>query len=301
LLFIPLWTKYLFVKVNWKTDEKQSSLLFARKASVSGLNINHWRIAAGEMPEQVSSKHELNVTLSGNMTTERQTATGKLRSLHASPGKVCLTPAGQPISAEWKNDFECLSINLEPALLIQTALGINISPKFELIETYQKNDPLIQHIALNLLSEFDSETGAGKLYAESFAQTLVLHILRNYSTARFTRENLSGGLSGYKLRRATEFIHEHLEGDLTLAEIAEVAGLSQFHFARAFRRTTGLTPQQYITQKRIERAKSLLADGDLPLVEVSLRAGFKNQSHFTTLFRKFTRLTPKAWRELKHA
>lgn len=160
---------------------------------------------------------------------------------------------------------------------------------------------MIQHVALNLLSEFDSEAGAGKLYAESFAQTLVLHILRNYSTARFMRENLSGGLSGYKLRRATEFIRENLEGDLTLAEIAEVAGLSQFHFARAFRRTTGLTPQQYITQKRIERAKLLLADGDLPLVEVSLRAGFKNQSHFTTLFRKFTRLTPKAWRELKHA
>ncbi|HEX8196184.1 MAG TPA: AraC family transcriptional regulator [Pyrinomonadaceae bacterium] len=289
------------MKVNWKTDEKQSSLLFARRAALTGLKIYHWRVGAGEMPEQVSSKHELHVTLSGNMTTERQTATGKLRNLHASPGKVCLTPAGQPMSAEWKNDFECLSINFEPALLIQTALGINISPNFELIETYQKNDPLIQHVALNLLSEFDSEIPAGKLYAESLSQTLVLHILRNYTTARFTPGNFNGGLSGYKLRRATKFIHENIEGDLTLTEIAGVAGLSQFHFARAFRRTTGLTPQQYITQKRIERAKLLLADGDLPLVEVSLRAGFKNQSHFTTLFRKFTRLTPKAWRELKHA
>ncbi len=268
---------------------------------MTGLKIHHWRVAAGEMPEQVSSKHELNVTLSGSMTTERQTATGKLRSLHASSGKVCLTPAGQPISAEWKNEFECLSINFEPSLLIQTALGINLSPNFELIETYQKNDPLIQHVALNLLSELDSETPAGKLYAESLAQTLLLHILRNYTTARFAQENFSGGLSGYKLRRVTEFIHEHLEQDLTLVDIAEVAGLSQFHFARAFRRTTGLTPQQYITQKRIERAKNLLVEGDLPLVEVSLRAGFKNQSHFTTLFRKFTRLTPKAWRELKHA
>jgi AraC family transcriptional regulator len=289
------------VKVNWKTDEKQSSLLFARRADVNGLRIQHWRVAAGEMPEHVSSKHELNVTLAGCMMTERQTSAGRLRRMHATPGNICLTPAGQPIAAEWENEFECLSVNLEPSLLIQTALGINLSPSFELIETYKKTDPLIQYVGLNLLSAFDSETSSGKLYAESLAQTLVLHILQNYSTARLSRENLSGGLSGYKLRRATEFINDNLEQDLTLAEIAEAAGLSQFHFARAFRRTTGLTPQQYITQKRIERAKSLLSEGILPLVEVSLRAGFKNQSHFTTLFRKFTRMTPKAWRESKHA
>jgi AraC family transcriptional regulator len=77
--------------------------------------------------------------------------------------------------------------------------------------------------------------------------------------------------------------------------------LSQYHFARAFRKSTGLTPQQYLMQQRIERAKQLLASEDLPLVEISLRAGFKNQSHFTTLFRKFTKLTPKTWREMKLA
>jgi AraC family transcriptional regulator len=98
-----------------------------------------------------------------------------------------------------------------------------------------------------------------------------------------------------------EFINENLDEDLSLAEIAAVADLSQYHFARAFRKTTGLTPQQYLMRQRIERAKELLAKDDLPLVEVSLRAGFKNQSHFTTLFRKFTKLTPKTWRELKLA
>ena len=289
------------MKVNWKNGEKQSALLYARQAAVSGLKINHWRVAAGEMPEHVPAKHEVNITLAGTMTTERQTATGRMRRLHGAPGNICLTPAGQPISAQWKNEIECVSINFKPSLLVQTALGINLSSDFELIETYQEEDPFVQHAALNLLSASDSEAPAGKLYAESLAQTLLLHLLQNYSTARFKQKKSSGGLSGYKLRRVTEFIHENLEQDLTLAEIAEAAGLSQFHFARAFRRTTGLTPQQYITQKRIERAKNLLAEGDLPLVEVSLRAGFKNQSHFTTLFRKFTRVTPKAWRELKHA
>ena len=114
-------------------------------------------------------------------------------------------------------------------------------------------------------------------------------------------ENQIGGLPGYKLRRVAEFIDNNLGEELTIEAIAEVAGLSQFHFARVFRQTTGSTPQQYVKQKRIENAKHLLTVSDLPLVEVSMRTGFKNQSHFTTLFRKLTNFTPRIWRELHHA
>jgi AraC family transcriptional regulator len=289
------------VKVNWKTAENQSPFLFARKARLNGLRINHWRLLEGEMPEQVSPNHELNITLAGSIETSRLTSGGKLQRFRRAPGDICLTSAGQAFAASWKKDFECVSVDIEPETLVQTALGVNLAPRFELVENARQKDPLVQHLALSLLTELNSEVPAERLYAESLAQTFVLHILRNYSTANFALENFSGGLSGYRLRRVTEFIQENLEQDLSLAEIADAAGLSQFHFARAFRRTTGMTPQQYVTQKRIEHAKQLLTNGDLPLVEVSLRAGFKNQSHFTTLFRKFTRLTPKAWRALKHA
>jgi len=106
-------------------------------------------------------------------------------------------------------------------------------------------------------------------------------------------------LPGHKLRRVKEFIAANLEEDLSLAEISAVADLSQFHFARAFRKSTGMTPQQFLMRERIERAKELLSKDDLPLVEISLRTGFKNQSHFTSLFRKFTSLTPKVWREAR--
>jgi AraC family transcriptional regulator len=291
----------LLVKVNWKNGKNQSPILFARKAAWTGFHINHWLVSPGDMPEQSSALHEINVALKGSLTTEKQTASGNRQRTLGGVGSICLTPAGQPIAASWDDELECVAVNFEPSFVTQTALANHLSPGFELVEIYRKTDPLIQHIALNLLDELNSEQPTGRIYAESLVQTLVLHLLRNYSTARFATENSTGGLSGYRLRRVTEFIHEHLEQDLGLAEIADVAGLSQFHFARAFRRSTGLTPQQYIMQKRIEHAKLLLADRDLPLVEVSARVGFKNQSHFTTLFRKFTRLTPKAWRELKHA
>jgi AraC family transcriptional regulator len=194
-----------------------------------------------------------------------------------------------------------MGIFLTPEFVAQTAIENRFSPDFELFEIYKNEDALVQQIALNLLTESNSDTPTGKLYTDSLIQTLTLHLLKNYTNANSVKENLNGGLSGYKLRRVQEFIDANLEEDLSLAELAEVADLSQFHFARAFRKSTGKTPQNYLMEQRIERAKQLLAKEDLPIVEVSLQTGFKNQSHFTTLFRKFTKLTPKMWREMKLA
>lgn len=155
--------------------------------------------------------------------------------------------------------------------------------------------------ALALLAEALTKEPLGRVYAESLAQTLALHVVRHYSVSQRAPDMFRGGLSGYTLRRAKEFIDENLEQDLSLAGIAESVGLSQFHFARAFKLTTNITPHQYLTERRVERAKRLLSESDLPIVEVSAGAGFKNQSHFTTLFRRFTGTTPKAWRQCRRS
>jgi AraC family transcriptional regulator len=149
---------------------------------------------------------------------------------------------------------------------------------------------------LALLTESQAEEPVGRLYAESLAHTLAFHLFRHYNVGEAGAITSIGGLTGRRLRLATEFINAHLAEDVTLADIANIVDLSPFHFARAFKRTTGLTPQQYLMQRRIERAKDLLAQENLPIVEVSAQVGFKNQSHFTTFFRRFTSMTPKVWR-----
>lgn len=266
------------------------------------MKVHRARVLPGRMIEQKAPHHELHITLGGQLITEKISAAGKLVTTKAAVGNLCLTPAGQPVGAHWDKPLDNMGILLDPDFVVQIAAENRFSSSFEFTEIYKNQDPLIQHIGLTLLAEQNAETPAGRLYADSLIQTLVLHLLKNYSTAGSVAvENQNGGLSGYKLRRVKEFIDANLEEDLSLAEIAAVADLSQFHFARAFRRTTGLTPQQYVMHRRIERAKELLAKDDLPLVEISLRTGFKNQSHFTALFRKFTKLTPKTWRELKLA
>jgi AraC-like DNA-binding protein len=110
------------------------------------------------------------------------------------------------------------------------------------------------------------------------------------------RRSAQGGLPAFKRRRVVEFIEAHLDRPINLARLAAVVHLSPFHFHRQFKRATGSTPHQYIVQKRIERAKALLSDSQLPLVEVAAQAGFANQSHFGSTFRKVTSMTPRRFR-----
>jgi AraC family transcriptional regulator len=100
-----------------------------------------------------------------------------------------------------------------------------------------------------------------------------------------------------RLRAVTEYIEEHLDGGPTLEQIAAVARLSPYHFARQFKAATGLPPHQYVIARRVERAKQLLQAGtDLSLAEVALHAGFSDQSQFSSHFKRLVGVTPGRFR-----
>lgn len=289
------------MEIIWNTKVDQTPIIFKRQANWQGIKIIHHDVLSGEMLEHTPYVHELNFTLKGELRVEKQHSHGNSVVHYSKPGNICITPSGQPVKASWSKRMENLAVLFDPEFVVQTALENKFSGGFELKELYKPEDPLVQQIALTLLDEICNEEKTNQLYADTLSQSLVIHLLKHYTTANYAVESTKGGLSGYKLRRVKDFINDNLEQELSLSEIAEIAELSQYHFSRSFRKSTGMTPQQYLMKQRIERAKVLLTDKDLPIVEVSLQAGFKNQSHFTTLFRKFTKLTPKIWREIKHA
>ncbi|HKP69210.1 MAG TPA: AraC family transcriptional regulator [Pyrinomonadaceae bacterium] len=284
------------MQIEWKS-EKTSPYLFRQVGEWPGIRIHRARVQPGRLLEQTNTAHEINVAISGRLVTEKISATGRHITTYGTADNICVTPAGQPLSAEWNKQLDTMMILVEPETLNRAAIENGLPDGFEFREVYKQHDPLIQHLGLALLDEAESAAPVGRMFSDSLTQTLTLHLLTNYGVSQPTKHIVSGGLSGHKLRRVKEFIRENLEADLGLADIAAVADLSQFHFARSFRKSTGMTPQQFVMQQRIERAKELLQSEDLPIVEVSLLTGFKNQSHFTSLFRKFTRLTPKIWRE----
>jgi AraC family transcriptional regulator len=109
-----------------------------------------------------------------------------------------------------------------------------------------------------------------------------------------------GGLAPVVLRRVQEYVEVHLEYELTIEDLAAVAGLSPYHFARTFKRSTGFSPYHYVLRRRTERAKQLLAAGKIPLSDVAQACGFGSQSHFSARFREVTGLTPRQFGRCVH-
>ena len=110
----------------------------------------------------------------------------------------------------------------------------------------------------------------------------------------------SSGLTRNQARRVLDYIESHLSRELTLGELARIAGLSLYHFARMFKRTVGMTPHRYVLERRVERAKGMLRTTHAGLAEIGLSAGFCNQSHFTSTFRRMVGATPAEFQACGH-
>ncbi len=157
----------------------------------------------------------------------------------------------------------------------------------------------IRHVAMSLLHELNEASVVGRLYADSLAVGLAMQLVRRYSSLQDVHIGF-GGMAPHKLRKATAIIDDHLngeqEGRVPLRAVADEVGMSYFHFSRAFKKSMGMSPTNYIAERRIERAKGLLNETHLPISEIALRSGFSSQSHFTNSFRRVAGSTPKDFR-----
>ena len=122
-------------------------------------------------------------------------------------------------------------------------------------------------------------------------------IVDAYVGATLAPVEVIGGLPPRRLQRVLEHVKENIAKDLSVAEMAEVVGMSQYYFSKLFKMSTGTTPHQYVMRQRIERAQELLRDGNNALVEIATQVGFETQSHFTSVFRRLVGITPKKFRE----
>jgi len=147
---------------------------------------------------------------------------------------------------------------------------------------------------VNLLTETRStETSLTRLHAEAAAVIIVEHLRWGAGRGRPSKQSLV--LPRRELALVLEYMDVHLENDLSVVTLANIAGLSASHFNRCFKATTGLTPHSYLLRRRVERAKRLLATEN-SIADVALACGFVGQAHLTTVFHKVTGATPRAYR-----
>ena len=221
------------------------------------------------------------------------------RQGHLGTGGLVILPAG--VAHTWhlerEGEIRHLHLYLPPALIHRVAAEADINAdKAELIDTLGARDPHLETIALSFLSELRSDGPGGKLYAESLANLLAIHLLRHHSSVKPPSVPQDVGLPRTTLRRVITYIEDHLAEELSLSDMAAVASLSSYHFARLFKHSLGLPPHQYVIHRRVERAKLLLSTTNWPLTPIAHAVGFASESHLALHFKRLTGLTPKHYR-----
>lgn len=259
-------------------------------ASLNCFSAGHTRIEAA--PYAIVCMH---IGPSVEVTCERG---GRLRHGREVAGDLDIVPAHTPAAWETKQAGTTLVMRVPDGLLRSVAVELDMDPNnIEIADRFQLRDPFIEHIGWALKADIESGGGGGRLFRESLGTALAARLLQRHSRRSLPMRDPQGGLSAWKLKLVISHIEDNLEGELSLAEIAQVAGVSVSHLKTLFRRSTGTPVHQYILRRRVERAKLLLQDQNLSIAQIAFATGFAHQSHLARHMRKILGVTPAVARK----
>src|SRR5262249_19978374 len=209
-------------------------------------------------------------------------------------------PAGTPGRVRWSGGFDWLHIYLEPGLVARVAAeAFGLDPARLTVPPLDNLDLPHLRVAMGAVdAELISGGAGGPLAAESLANGRAVHMIRHCLAPYRPERGRDGALPRGRLRAVASYIEGHLDASPTLGQMAAVARLSPYHFARQFKAATGLPPHQYVIARRVERARGLRRqDRDaLPLAELAASCGFSDQSQFTHHFKRLVGVTPGRFR-----
>ncbi|PYS00864.1 MAG: hypothetical protein DMG12_16560, partial [Acidobacteria bacterium] len=170
--------------------------------------------------------------------------------------------------------------------------GAELVPRFAIL------DPMLEQLAVAITTALREGTAEDGLYIDTIAQMMAVHLARLHSSrSRPGRMPLVQTISGWRMRRVIEYIEENLDGDLSLQAMAAEVDISPIYLARAFKAAIGQSPHRYVLARRVERAKELLRNTEMPVVDVALSAGFSSQSHLSYWFQRYVGVSPAAYRQ----
>ncbi|HEY0107809.1 MAG TPA: AraC family transcriptional regulator [Rhizomicrobium sp.] len=220
------------------------------------------------------------------------------------PGAIQITPPGLPARVVHSRPYDILHFHIPNLLLMECfewSHGKWPTDGIALRDPLSAHDALLQNLCAALLSIAGTDDPNGGLFADFLSLAIVTHLLGSYGDVAPASARKASALPKWRLKRATEFIETHLDSPLALADVAGAAGLSRMHFAAQFRAATGVRPHEYVLRRRIEKAQAILATTDMPIAELSFASGFSSQAHFTVVFKRFSGLTPRRWRQSHRA
>ena len=287
-----------FLKVTLRSDEPGGTLPVRRSQSWQGLSAEAVHINQADPLELAlkSSAHYLalhdyrssdgEIRITGHAPSHEKDIRGKMTFVpHGCEGSGWTAPVKR------KNTFT--AIYLDPAAMSAELDEVHSHVTLEPMLYFQ--DQTLSSTVTKLRVLLD-ETSPNSMYAETLGLLLGMEICKAQSRVSTQASRQRHGLSRKTENAIREYVEANLFRDVTLAELSELAGLSRFHFARSFKRSTGLPPHRYLLQQRVERAKELLATSTLPVSEIATAVGFPGP---TPLARAFLRMTGSTLKEFE--
>jgi AraC family transcriptional regulator len=264
-------------------------------ADRSNGSIAYWRHGALHDVVEPMTDHVIMTYPTGLQRLERRTgrsvAIGTARS-----GVVTIIPAGS--SARWDipGPVNVVQLYLPHTTLERVAGEADQAAPGELLSRTGHPDPVTSRLLMSAADVLEGNEALDALFRQQLTDLLATRLLAAHAGSPATLQPVTGGLSPKVLSRAIERLRSDSDADVSLAALASDAGLSRFHFCRAFKESTGLSPHAWLRQHRLEQAMNMLRDTDTSVVSVAAALGYASQTAFAAAFRKLTGATPSDWR-----
>jgi AraC family transcriptional regulator len=249
------------------------------------------------VPSCVISRHQhpepfVHLVVSGSVNYQVTTGDSTRRFL-AVPGTTFILPQGTTDEVTWEGTTHRIALSIQPQLLAAALAEHTHGDDIELIAHWDLIDARIQALVQAMAADLSDGSPVGALYGEHLATALAVYLVGRYSARPKTPVSYRGGLPGRRLRRVLDYIGDNLAEDLSLSQLASIAGMSPHYFSELFRQSTGQTPHSFVLFRRIDRAKQQLRNLGRSVLDAAVESGFQNASHFSRTFRRIVGVTPR--------
>jgi AraC family transcriptional regulator len=269
---------------------KNSSL-----SPLSGFIVETHNIGAIEIPTHEHSSFCLHMQTSGPVQMEWWSDGKYGRDVHGPGSMILLTPRTRD-RLRWNRPSQRLVLSVDESYLLRAAQELGRKGHLGFENHWIFEDRQLHLLLSEMRREMEAGWETGALYGDHLGMSLSIALIQKYSRDVAISPQAKGGISRVRLQRVLDYIAANSHLDIQLDDLADVADMSRFHFARLFRLGMGVTPHRYLMDQRLQQAKALLRLDTRSVSEVAVETGFANAGHFARVFRRYVGVSPTEWK-----
>lgn len=282
--------------ISTSFEQSESKICLRKKSLTDALSWAHYQNEHDRIFYVNDKQHTLSLYLSGGYQTHRT----DIKSGLGAPGKFCLMPKGSESHWQLGQSQQFMHLYFSDDYLKQVALKVfDIDPRMlQLPELTFTNEAATEALFRHCMVNSDWQNNDNHLAMEQVTNTIIVSMLQNMRIKKLNAP-VTGGLSPKVTALVCDYMHTHFHRQIYLAELADLAQLSEYHFCRMFKQSMAQTPQTYLLEIRIEQVKQRILAKQQSIADIALQCGFSNQSHMGRYFKKLVGISPTQYRQLK--